>query len=74
MANGMFDFTGWRILTPEEVAEQKLIDDEYFAEELKRWPLSQRRPRCLNCGAFTRMGHGWYDRCKNCGESYDSLQ
>jgi hypothetical protein len=74
----MFDLKGWRILTPEEAAEQARQDREYWdaeiAERLNRWPSSQRRPRCINCGAFMRKGHGWYDKCKACGESYASLQ
>jgi|GEM_PF-6454777 len=74
MANGAFDLTGWRIMTAEDVAK---LEEEYRLqreEELKRWPMSQRRPRCLNCGAFMPQKSYRHTHCKCCGESYDSLQ
>lgn len=78
MANGMWDLNGWVILTPEQAAKQAEDDAKYFAEieaeELKRWPLSQRRARCMNCGAFMPRKTYRYTRCKVCDESYDSLQ
>lgn len=78
MANGMWDLKGWRILTPEEAARQAEEDAKYFAEmeaeQLKRWPMSQRRDRCMNCGAFMRTPSYEHTRCKNCGESYLTLQ
>ena len=74
MANGAADLKGWRIMTPEEVAEQ----EEWYRREQeefdKRWPPSQRRNRCLNCGAFMPKNTSRWTRCKVCDESYDSLQ
>lgn len=74
MANGMWDLSGWRIMTAEDVAK---MEEEYRLEReesLKRWPMSQRRDRCLNCGAFMRK-HSYEDtKCKNCGYSYLDLQ
>lgn len=78
MANGMWDLKGWVILTPEEAAKQAEEDAKYFAEmeaeQLKRWPMSQRRNRCFVCGCF--MPKRWYRalHCKRCGESWDSQQ
>lgn len=74
MANGMWDLTGWHILTPEESAQWEEEARQHEAERLKRWPLSQRRHRCMNCGAFMPKNTTWYTRCKVCDESYDSLQ
>lgn len=74
MANGMWDLTGWRIATPEEIAQWEEEARQQEAEELKRWPLSQRRPRCYNCGAFMPQVHNDFTRCKVCNESYNSLQ
>lgn len=63
-----------RRMTPEEVAEQARLDAEHEAEEQSRWPVSQRRPRCLACGAFMPMKSDWYTRCKVCDESMASQQ
>ncbi|ACH62054.1 hypothetical protein MYRNA_46 [Mycobacterium phage Myrna] len=64
----------WRVLTPEEVAEQERRDAEHQDEEEKRWPMSQRRPRCLACGAFMPMKTDDYTRCKVCQQSWADLQ
>jgi hypothetical protein len=74
MANGMFDLTGWRIMTPEESQEQRWRDDAERAELDAHWPPSQRRNRCMNCGAFMRRRVDRWTRCKRCDESYESLQ
>ena len=74
MANEKFGVHGWRLLTPEEVAasaEQSRLEQE---EQLRRWPMSQRRGRCLNCGAFMPRVHYEHTKCKKCGESYLDLQ
>ena len=70
----MFDLTGWRIMTAEDVEADRLEMERIEREELARWPLSQRRARCMNCGAFMPKNTQRYTRCKGCGESYDSLQ
>ena len=63
-----------RLVTPEESAQWEADAERQRAEELKRWPMSQRRPRCYNCGAFMPKVHHDHTRCKCCGESYASLQ
>jgi len=74
VANGMWDLSGWRIMTPEEIARDEEWARQEREESLKRWPMSQRRDRCYNCGCF--MPNVSYDhtRCKRCGESFNSLQ
>ena len=74
MTNGMWDLQGWHIMTPEEIERDKREMAQYEAEAIARWPLSQRRNRCLNCGAFMPRCITRYTRCKVCDESYDSLQ
>lgn len=74
MANGMWDLKGWHIMTPEEIAADAEEMRRLTMESLLRWPMSQRRDRCLNCGAFVPKGITRYTRCKVCDESYDSLQ
>lgn len=74
MANGMFDLKGWRIMTPEEIAAEEEWARKETEEFDKRWPPSQRRPRCYGCGAFMRMRADRWTRCKCCGESCESLQ
>ena len=64
----------WRYMTPEEIAADKEYWRKQHEESLKRWPMSQRRDRCMNCGAFMRTPSYEHTRCKNCGESYLSLQ
>lgn len=70
----MWDLTGWRIATPEEIAQWEEEDRQQEAEELKRWPRSQRRYRCYNCGAFMPNHTNNHTRCKVCDESFESLQ
>lgn len=74
MTNGMWDLTGWHIMTTEEMAAQEEGFRRQEEEAEKRWPLSQRRARCMNCGAFMSKHTTRYTRCKVCDESYDSLQ
>jgi len=74
MANGMWDLTGWRIATPEDIAQWEEEARREQEEFDKRWPPSQRRPRCMNCGAFMPKKTYRFTRCKVCDESYDSLQ
>lgn len=76
MANGMFDLKGWtfQLLSAEEIAQRDEETRRQEAEELERWPLSQRRSRCMNCGCFMPRVVYRYTRCKRCDESYDSLQ
>lgn len=66
--------SGFRLLTPEEAAQSEVAAAEQRAEALRRWPMSQRRPRCPNCGAFMPQVHHDLTKCKCCGESYASLQ
>lgn len=61
-------------LTPEELAAEKEQMRLAMEELDKRWPRSQRRARCMNCGAFMPNNTTWHTRCKVCDESYDSLQ
>lgn len=63
-----------RRMTPEESAEQARLDAEHHAEELRRWPMSQRRPRCCGCGAFMPTVHCDHTKCKACGQSWLDLQ
>lgn len=70
----MWDLTGWRIATPEEVKQWKEDAKREQEEFDKRWPPSQRRPRCMNCGAFMPRKTYRMTRCKCCGESFESLQ
>lgn len=74
MAGGAADLKGWRIATSEEVArweEEARREQEEFD---KRWPVSQRRKRCENCGAFMAKSATWWTRCKRCDESCESQQ
>lgn len=74
MANGMWDLTGWRIMTPEEVEADRLEMQRLTEEYDKRWPPSQRRPRCMNCGAFMKLKADDWTRCKCCGYNFYDLQ
>lgn len=74
MANGMWDLKGWRIMTSEDVEADRLEMQKLTEEYDRRWPPSQRRNRCLGCGAFMTRRATDYTRCKRCGESFNSLQ
>lgn len=74
MANGATDLTGWRLVTPEESAQWEEDARREREEFDRRWPPSQRRNRCMNCGAFMRQRVDRWTRCQRCDESFDSLQ
>jgi hypothetical protein len=63
-----------RWLTPEEIAKQDEEARLEREESLRRWPMSQRRPRCYACGAFMPQVHYEHTPCKACGQSYLDLQ
>ena len=68
----MFSEPRW--LTQAELDQMEVDAAEERAESLRRWPMSQRRPRCYGCGAFMPTVHHDHTRCKACGQSYASLQ
>lgn len=74
MANGMWDLKGWRIMTAEDIEADRLEMQRLTEEFDRRWPPSQRRPRCLACGAFMPQNSTRYTRCKVCSQSFEDLQ
>lgn len=70
----MWDLSGWHIMTEEEIAQSEEWARQEREESLKRWPMSQRRDRCYNCGCFMPTYSYDHTRCKRCGESFNSLQ